>query len=541
MTGTSASVWPRRLRLVVRCLGVAAVLALLVVGGPHVMDTPDLGVSTAVVSSALLVACGVLWLFDRFWAATMGSLAAAAIVAVSLAADRGASSLERALGAAARPLIAPLLAASILPTCGLAVAGLAAGWLAGPVHALTYDPFFDPGCVKSCEHPPFTIRHWPRVASFAESGGLWLAAVALTVAVLHIPRHRFALACVAAAAWWELGAHDMRALLAASAMVAFVLGRRAVDTVVAFARLREVVTALGSDDDLQGSLRSATRDASLSIDYWIDEFAEATSSKGRGAFVSSDGELRSHEPAVGNETLIRRDGRVLAVIRASDDGTDVDALAALLNGPARLTFEVERLRALTAVQARHMSASRSRIVASGDLERRLLERNIHDGAQQDVLSLGMNIELALLDVAPDDPRRPVLERCLDGVSATLNELRGLSHLISPFPLEIGGLDAALHAVSTRADVPVTIHSSPLERLDIDVERTVISVVQAAVVMADGPVDVSVICDAGVVKVCISGVDGSALHAASSDRVLSSGGSVQVAPGGVEVVVPCASS
>ena len=219
---------------------------------------------------------------------------------------------------------------------------------------------------------------------------------------------------------------------------------------------------------------------------------------------------------------------------------DVARLAAALNGPARLAFEVERLQAVTAVHSRRVAESRARIVESGDLERRRLERDIHDGAQQFVLSLGMHIEVALLDVEPDGALRPVLEVSRARVRASLDELRAIAHGLRPFPLELAGLDAALHAVALRSGVPLRIRPLPSRRFGTESESAVLEVVRSAIDTATGPVDVDVIDRTSSIELAIAGAPASAVIARSADRVAALGGCVRGEATTVTAVIPCAS-
>ena len=507
-----------------RIVGLGASVAALVVYVPRAMDVTNLGVPSAFAAAGLLVVCSALWLLDRRWTATTGTLAAMGIAIVVIASERGASSMDLALADVVWPLIVPLLAASVMPTLvwRSVLVGLAV--LSGPVHALLYDPFLDPSCESGCDPGQFTVRHLPRLASSAEHVGAWGAAIVLSVAVLVGLRPRPVLIIALVASWWQLSQHDLRVLLVVALAVALTLGRDASTAIIATLRLRELAAALDNSDDLEGSLRSVTHDPDLTIEYLVDERAVHSS----GSTAQPTG------------TLVRRDGRPLAVIRSKSSRVDIDELAAALNGPARLGFEVEQLHAMSAMKAKHLDASRARIVASGDEARRRLERDIHDGAQQQVLSLGMQLELALLDVGSDEAGRHVLELCLDRVATALNELRGVAHSLRPFPLEIGGLDAALNAVGARAGVPVSIGSVVVERLDAQVEQTVIALVQIAVTVAHGPVDVDVVRDDAAVRIRISGVDVTAMCSASADRIAAAGGRLDVGTDQVEVWLPCGS-
>jgi signal transduction histidine kinase len=255
--------------------------------------------------------------------------------------------------------------------------------------------------------------------------------------------------------------------------------------------------------------------------------------------VARDGTPCLPPPPAQVSTPVRGDGIVLAWIRHGPAAADVARLAATLDGPARLAFAVERLEAVSAAQSRHIAASRTRIVESGEEERRRLERDIHDGAQQQMLSLGMQIEMALIDLEPRAASRPVLEVSLARVRDALGELRGIAHGLRPFPLEVAGLDTALHALARRSDTPVIVGPLPRRRLGNEVESTVLALVQSVVACADGPVDVGVTEHESTVELSISGLSPSVINGLVADRVASVGGSLRSGSNEVTAVIPCA--
>ncbi len=108
-------------------------------------------------------------------------------------------------------------------------------------------------------------------------------------------------------------------------------------------------------------------------------------------------------------------------------------------------------------QADELRESRARIVASGDAERRRVERNLHDGAQQHLVALAVNLRLAR-DIVADDPETgaEMLGQLADEVQATIQELRELAHGIYPPLLVDSGLGDALRAAAGRSPLPVTV-------------------------------------------------------------------------------------
>lgn len=117
--------------------------------------------------------------------------------------------------------------------------------------------------------------------------------------------------------------------------------------------------------------------------------------------------------------------------------------------------------------------SRARIVAAGDAERRRLERNLHDGAQQQLVALAVKLRLAR-DVLDDDPADAVamLDEVRSDLQGAIQELRALAHGIYPPLLVSGGLAEALPAVAHRAALPTTVDVLTRHRYRDDVEAAV---------------------------------------------------------------------
>ena len=126
-----------------------------------------------------------------------------------------------------------------------------------------------------------------------------------------------------------------------------------------------------------------------------------------------------------------------------------------------------------------LEASRARIVAAGDEERRKLERNLHDGAQQRLVSLSLSLRLAQgrLRDDPDDAEQ-LLDSSREELSQALEELRELARGIHPAVLTDRGLEAALEALAARAPLPVEI-DGPVEQLPAQVEAAAYYVVSEA--------------------------------------------------------------
>jgi len=124
-----------------------------------------------------------------------------------------------------------------------------------------------------------------------------------------------------------------------------------------------------------------------------------------------------------------------------------------------------------------LAASRARIVGAGDAERRRLERNLHDGAQQRLVSLALQLRLmqSALERRPDDVAG-LLESAQGELAQALDELRELARGIHPAILTDRGLGPALEAILARAPVPIELTELPETRLPEPVEAAVYYVV-----------------------------------------------------------------
>ena len=112
-----------------------------------------------------------------------------------------------------------------------------------------------------------------------------------------------------------------------------------------------------------------------------------------------------------------------------------------------------------------LAASRARIVEAGDSERRRLERNLHDGAQQRLVSLALDLNLARATLDGDaDRARELLGGVANELELALEELRELARGLHPAILTDRGLEAALAALAGRAPMPVEVEAVPKERL-----------------------------------------------------------------------------
>jgi signal transduction histidine kinase len=145
--------------------------------------------------------------------------------------------------------------------------------------------------------------------------------------------------------------------------------------------------------------------------------------------------------------------------RSAADSRPAASPAPMLCGPAGLSLENRLLRARLREQNDELRASRARLVAAADAERRRLERDLHDGAQSRFVAIALELRRAHDKAPPGSEVARTLERAIAELGAGLDELRELARGIHPAVLTDRGLDAALAALAARAPVPVEIEGA----------------------------------------------------------------------------------
>ena len=152
---------------------------------------------------------------------------------------------------------------------------------------------------------------------------------------------------------------------------------------------------------------------------------------------------------------------------------DLAAQAGLVVSNVRLTADLEARLDVITHQAAELRASRQRIVAAQDEERRRLERNIHDGAQQHLVALAVKLRLARGLLASDPEKaRTMLQETAGQIDEALETLHALALGIYPPRLEADGVATALMARYETSDLPVTFHADGVGRYPLDTEAAV---------------------------------------------------------------------
>jgi signal transduction histidine kinase len=229
-----------------------------------------------------------------------------------------------------------------------------------------------------------------------------------------------------------------------------------------------------ADRSLGQALADALGDRSLKLVYWRPS---------AGHYVTYDGRrVELPQPGSGRAvTEVEREGiRVGAIIHDASLADEPDLVRAVA-ASAALALENERLEAELRARLDELQSSRARLVEVSMFERRRLERDLHDGAQQRLVALSLQLGLAHRSLEAGDGRRAMsmLDAARDELTRALEELRELARGIHPAVLTDRGLEAALEALAERAPLPVSLDQMPAERLPASVEAAAYFVVAEA--------------------------------------------------------------
>jgi signal transduction histidine kinase len=214
-------------------------------------------------------------------------------------------------------------------------------------------------------------------------------------------------------------------------------------------------------------------DPALELALWLPERASYVDAAGRPV------QLPAPESGRAVTILGAADAPVAALVH-DPALLEQQALLRSTAAAAKLALENERLHAELRMQLDEVRASRARIVDAGDEERRRLERDLHDGAQQRLLGLGLALQLVRSELGSGANGAAVLLGEAEAeLGAALDELRELAQGIHPAVLTEHGLGPALRTLAARSRVPVEIQAVPTERLPAPVEAAAYFVVSEA--------------------------------------------------------------
>ncbi len=215
--------------------------------------------------------------------------------------------------------------------------------------------------------------------------------------------------------------------------------------------------------DLREALARALGDPSLELAFWFP--AEQ-------CYVHVDGgTVALPQPGSGRgSTFIERDGQPIAALIHDPVLDQNTGLVQSVCAAASLALENERLQAELRARLIELQASRARLVEATDAERRRLERDLHDGTQQRLVSIAMSLGLLETRLPAEAPEaRPLVRETREALTLALAELRELTHGINPPLLTERGLAAALEELCHRAALPTRLELTLEERLPAQIE------------------------------------------------------------------------
>jgi signal transduction histidine kinase len=238
----------------------------------------------------------------------------------------------------------------------------------------------------------------------------------------------------------------------------------------------ELVSRLGEaprPGELRDALADALSDPSLELVYWLPESARFVDAAGRAVALPPQGSARAVAP-------VERDGETIAAIVYDASLTGARDHVRAVGGAAALAIQNERLDAELRAKLQELRASRERMLRIGLEERRRLERNLHDGAQQRLVSLALNLRVARSKLRQDpDGAEELLREAGDELDSALEELRELARGLHPAVLSERGLRTAVESLALRAPVPVELGPLPSERLPEEIELATYFVISEA--------------------------------------------------------------
>jgi signal transduction histidine kinase len=303
--------------------------------------------------------------------------------------------------------------------------------------------------------------------------------------------------------------------------------------------------------ELRNALARALGDPSLELVFWLPERREYATADGTPvAPPEADGRrvVKVLGPADNPVALLAYDASLL------DEPRLVEAVAAA----ARLALENARLQAETQRQLTEVRESRRRIVAAADEERRRIERDLHDGAQQRLVALALELRSAQrrLGEDPDPEVERLLAASVAELQAAVGDLRELARGVHPAVLTEEGLAAALESLAARTPLAIEVDAAE-GRYPEQVEAAAYFVACEALANVVKHAEASAVTISAaprggvlVLTVVDDGIGGATADAGSglrglADRVEAAGGRLSVespARGGTRVVaeIPCAS-
>ena len=291
------------------------------------------------------------------------------------------------------------------------------------------------------------------------------------------------------------------------APLAFLAGL--LDARLAKAGVGELLVQLRAEPtpDLQQLLAQALRDPTLSLIYWLPQY---------GSWADQDGNPTSLPRSDNGRrvTFVKQNGEQIAALIYDAGLGDEPELVEAVSAAAGIALENGRLEAELRARLQELQGSRSRVVEAQQNERRRLERNLHDGAQQRLVALALELGL-LAEKANNDPAtRERLKRARGEVAESLDELRDIARGLHPAVVSGHGLAIALESLAAATPLEVHLKTDGLPRLPEQLEVAAYYVVSESLTNAAKhaqadtvTVEVGVTTDTLIVEIVDDGIGG----------------------------------
>ncbi|MFL5842219.1 MAG: sensor histidine kinase [Thermoleophilaceae bacterium] len=280
--------------------------------------------------------------------------------------------------------------------------------------------------------------------------------------------------------------------------------------------LQELRAGTAAPEDVGAVLRSVLGDTTLEVAFWLPDARAYVDSAGHFVDLERDAG-RAHTP-------VRQGTAPVAVVRHDPGlGARPQLLEAVI-AAAGLALEVARLRVQVRRQLAEVESSRARILTAGDEERRRLERDLHDGAQQRLVSIGLAMRHAQHELTErDETASATLDAAVKELESAIDDLRATARGLRPSGLD-AGLTPALSELAARSAIPVQLDVDVPERLDSKIETA------AYFVACEALTNVAKHADAAAVALSAHRHNGTLLIAVEDDGV---GGAVATSGSGLE--------
>ena len=295
--------------------------------------------------------------------------------------------------------------------------------------------------------------------------------------------------------------------VAGLAPLAFLAGL--LDARLAKAGVGELLVQLRTDPtpDLQALLAQALRDPTLYLIYWLPQY---------GSWADRDGNPTSPPKSDNGRrvTFVKQNGEQIAALIYDAGLGDEPELVEAVSAAAGIALENGRLEAELRARLQELQGSRSRVVEAQQNERRRLERNLHDGAQQRLVALALELGL-LAEKANNDPAtQERLKRARGEVAESLDELRDIARGLHPAVVSGHGLAIALESLAAATPLEVHLKTDGLPRLPEQLEVAAYYVVSESLTNAAKhaqadtvTVEVGVTTDTLIVEIVDDGIGG----------------------------------